>query len=62
MLPETSSDLWTTMIKLAKLQKAFEKIGFAQDPILGYLTVSPKVLGTALHMNCKFAHSKALTN
>lgn len=54
MLPETSAELWTSIIKFVKLTKAFEKIGFATDAYIGNLTVSPKHLGTALHMQCKF--------
>lgn len=31
-----------------KLLLTFEKIGYATDPYLGYLTVSPDKLGTAI--------------
>ena len=41
-------------IKLAKLIKVFEKIDFSTDFSLGYLTVSPLNLGTALNISCKF--------
>ena len=34
--------------------KAFDKIGFATDPLYGNLTVSPQHLGTALSLECKF--------
>ena len=54
MLPETSNDLLKSFIKLAKLIKVFEKIDFATDFSLGYLTVSPLNLGTALNISCKF--------
>jgi protein-arginine kinase len=48
MLPETAAELSNSIIKLAKLIRVFEKIGFANDPLFGYLTVSPQNLGTAL--------------
>jgi hypothetical protein len=34
--------------RLNKLNTTFEKIGFATDTYLGYLTVSPRYLGTAM--------------
>jgi protein-arginine kinase len=36
--------------KLVKLNKTFEKIGFATDAYLGFLTVSPENLGTGLQI------------
>jgi hypothetical protein len=33
-----------------KLLTSFDKMGFASDPYLGYLTVSPQNLGTGIHM------------
>lgn len=60
MLPETSAELCTSVIKFAKLVKAFEKIGFASDPLLGYLTVNPQHLGSALSLKCKFAANDKL--
>jgi len=54
MLPETAAELSNSIIKLAKLIRVFEKIGFANDPLYGYLTVSPQNLGTALSIQCKF--------
>lgn len=39
--------------RLVKLLNTFEKIGFATDPYLGFLTVSPRNLGTAMHLECK---------
>lgn len=37
-----------------KLLQTFEKsISFATDPYLGYLTVSPQNLGTAMHLEAK---------
>ena len=36
-----------------KLLQTFEKIGFATDPYLGYLTVSPQNLGTAMQLEAK---------
>jgi hypothetical protein len=41
MLPETSDELWQSLIKFVKLQKAFEKMGFASDAYYGNLTLSP---------------------
>lgn len=40
--------------RLFKLVELFEKFGFATDPYLGNLTVSPKNLGTALNIFCEF--------
>ncbi len=54
MLPETAAELSNSIIKLAKLIRVFEKLGFANDPLYGYLTVSPQNLGTALSIQCKF--------
>ena len=53
MLPESSRELHLSLIKFAKLMKAFEKMTFATDNYLGYLTVSPQLLGTAFMMECK---------
>jgi hypothetical protein len=48
--------------RLVKLLNTFEKIGFATDPYLGFLTVSPRNLGTAMHLECKlkFAQDKSI--
>jgi hypothetical protein len=54
MLPETAGELSNSFIKFTKLIRVFEKIGFANDPLYGYLTVSPQHLGTALSIRCKF--------
>jgi len=35
-----------------RLEKTFEKLGYAVDPYLGNLTVSPRNLGTALKVKC----------
>lgn len=35
-----------------KLLQTFDKLGYASDPYLGSLTVSPKMLGTAMKMSC----------
>lgn len=35
---------------MIKLMQTFEKLGYATDPYLGSLTVSPKNLGTALKL------------
>jgi|LakMenE01Jun11ns_1017448.scaffolds.fasta_scaffold8567556_1 protein-arginine kinase len=36
------------MTKLIKLNQTFEKIGFATDSYLGFLSVNPENLGTGL--------------
>lgn len=43
---------------MVKLLQTFEKLGFAQDPYLGYLSVSPRHLGTAFKLSAslKFKH------
>jgi len=38
--------------RLFNLLSTFEKLGFATDPYLGNLTVSPKDLGTAMKLSC----------
>jgi hypothetical protein len=35
---------------MIKLLQTFEKLGYATDPYLGNLTVSPKYLGTAIKL------------
>lgn len=37
------------LTRLIKLTQTFEKMGFATDSYLGYLTVSPAHLGTGMH-------------
>ena len=44
----TKNDLNLSLKRLAKLSTTFEKIGFATDTYLGFLTVSPRHLGTAM--------------
>jgi creatine kinase/arginine kinase len=36
--------------RLIKLVQTFERLGYATDPYLGHLTVSPKHLGTAMYL------------
>ena len=45
---------------MIKLVQTFEKLGYATDPYLGNLTVSPKYLGTALQLEASvvFEHKK----
>ena len=38
------------LTRLIKLNHTFERMGFATDAYLGYLTVSPAHLGTGMHM------------
>lgn len=33
--------------------ETFEKLGYATDPYLGNLTVSPATLGTGMKLSCK---------
>lgn len=42
------NDLNLSLKRLAKLNTTFEKIGFATDTYLGFLSVSPRHLGTAM--------------
>ena len=37
------------LTRLIKLTHTFERMGFATDAYLGYLTVSPEHLGTGMH-------------
>lgn len=43
--------------RLIKLTHTFERIGFATDAYLGYLTVSPAHLGTGMHFQGQIAIS-----
>jgi hypothetical protein len=45
-------------MRLVKLNHAFERIGFANDPYLGTLTVSPKYLGTGMEITGTYKISK----
>ena len=49
-------NLVPSLNSLKRLMKAFEKIGFANDAYLGYLTVNPLFLGTGLRLNTTFAN------
>lgn len=40
--------------RMIKLIQTFEKLGYATDPYLGNLTVSPKLLGTAMKLEASF--------
>jgi protein-arginine kinase len=58
MLPITNAqgvkDYKSCFERLVKLNFAFERIGFANDPYLGSLTVSPKHLGTGLMIKADY--------
>ena len=41
------------LTRLIKLNHTFEKMGFATDAYLGYLTVSPAHLGSGMHFQGK---------
>lgn len=40
--------------RLEKLNAAFERIGYAQDPYLGNLTVAPQYLGTGMTISAEY--------
>ena len=44
VLPETATELSNLIIKLAKLIRVFENIGFTNDPLYRYLTVNSQNL------------------
>ena len=51
VLPDKSSDqdnLHLGLKRCIKLLQTFEKLGYATDPYLGNLTVSPAKLGTSM--------------
>ena len=50
MLPESGvqNNLKNALTRLVKLTHIFERMGFATDAYLGYLTVSPQHLGTGM--------------
>jgi protein-arginine kinase len=56
ILPEkdTIASIREGFQRLIKLLQTFEKLGYATDPYLGNLTVSPRNLGTALHLEVDF--------
>ena len=41
MLPSSGEEILSSLDSLRRLLKAFDKIGFANDAYLGYLTTSP---------------------
>ena len=51
MLPDKGvpHNVKIALTRLIKLNHTFEKMGFATDAYLGYLTVSPANLGTGMH-------------
>jgi len=46
-------DLNKSLSVLIKILSKFEKMGYAKHSFLGFLTASPKNLGTTLEMGCK---------
>ena len=48
------------LTRLVKLLQTFEKLGYATDPYLGTLTVSPQNLGTALTLEVALAFTTKL--
>ena len=55
MLPGSGvqNNVRTALTRLIKLTQTFERMGFATDAYLGYLTVSPLNLGTSMHFQGK---------
>lgn len=53
MLPRTGvqNNVRNALNRLIKLNKTFEKMGFATDAYLGFLTVSPANLGTGMQFS-----------
>ena len=62
MLPQKSSNFLASLEKLRKLEKAFEKVGFAADAYLGHLTTSPMDLGTGLTLKANIGNLIASQN
>lgn len=58
---ETTDSLPNGMHRTFKLLQAFDKLGYATDPYLGNLTVSPLNLGTAMQIWCKIKHQNGNT-
>lgn len=48
-----NDNLMQGISRAIKLLQTFEKLGYATDPYLGNLTVSPQNLGTAMKLWCK---------
>ena len=48
------TDFKSCFSRLVKLNHAFERIGYANDPYLGTLTVSPKHLGTGMSITANY--------
>jgi len=46
----TNDNMREGFLRLIKLMHTFEKLGYATDPYMGNLTVSPKNLGTSLFL------------
>lgn len=61
MLPRAgqSKNVKNALTRLIKLNHTFEKMGFATDAYLGYLTVSPAHLGSGMHLQGNFTINKA---
>ena len=55
MLPQVgvSNNIKSALTRLVKLNHTFEKMGFATDAYLGFLTVSPANLGTGMQFQGK---------
>ncbi len=50
------------LARLIKLVHTFEKLGYATDPYLGNLTVSPKNLGTSLYLEADLKYHSRLVS
>ena len=65
ILPEKNSqkdNIREGLTRLIKLLQTFEKLGYATDPYLGNLTVSPKNLGTALKLEADIIFDNKVDN
>ena len=56
ILPEHKETMQGGLQRMTKLLQTFEKLGYATDPYLGNLTVSPKNLGTALKLEANISY------
>ena len=50
------------LARLIKLVHTFEKLGYATDPYLGHLTVSPRNLGTSLYLEADLKYHARLVS
>jgi hypothetical protein len=58
----TNDNMREGLLRLIKLMHTFEKLGYATDPYLGNLTVSPKNLGTSLFLEADLKFQSRLVS